>query len=225
MKLILSIAFLAILTIFFATISVAQDFKEPDLDEAMEQCDNADGSPDPEPVPFYDEDGNPNLALLKTATPNASSLLAGWCPQRHCVEYLNDGFYNNCRSWIPASLPAWAEIDLGGVYPVHKVAFGSEHTAHYGDRAVTEFRILVTTNYDEDSNAATWEEVFDYKGEAVRDTTPFTFDLVEAGWVRIDIIASDGAEPRIDEIEIYGTLAVKPAGKLSTTWAKIKVNR
>lgn len=215
------ISLIILLTIAFAIPSVAQEFKEPDIKEAEEQCDNGDGSPAPEPVPFHDEDGNPNLALLEDAKPNASSLIDGYCPQRHCTEYLNDGFYNNCRSWIPASMPAWAEIDLGNSYTIHKVVFGSEHTAHYNDRAITEFRILVATKYNEDSEAGTWKEVFDYEDEPVRDTTSFTFDPIQTRWVRIDIIAGE-AESRIDEIEIYGTLAVESVRKLTTIWGKIK---
>jgi hypothetical protein len=74
------------------------EFKEQDIKAATDACD-ADGKPGPEFVPTV-RDKQPNLALLKDAKPDASSLLAGWCPQRHCTEYLNDGFYNNCRSWI-----------------------------------------------------------------------------------------------------------------------------
>jgi len=177
--------------------------------------------PKPEPVPEVDERGATNVALLPITKPNASSLLPGW-ETRHKIEFLNDGWYNNPRSWIPAAMPAWAEIDLGKVYEVDKVVFGSEHTAKWNDRAITEFGILVATEYNADSGAATWKEVFSYKDKPVRDTTPFTFEPEQARWVRIDIRAGE-TQPRIDEIEIYSrSLAVSGRGKLTTTWGKIK---
>jgi len=177
--------------------------------------------PEPEPVPEADERGAINVALLTITKPNASSLLAGW-EKRHKIEFLNDGWYNNPRSWIPAGMPAWAEIALGKVYEVDKVVFGSEHTANWKDRAITEFRVLVATEYNADSKSATWKEVFSYKGNPVRDTTPFEFKSAQAKWVRIDILAGE-TQPRIDEIEIYSmSMAVINKNKLATTWGKIK---
>ena len=66
------------------------EFKEQDIDAATDECD-AGGKPGPEFVPTV-RDNEPNLALLKDAEPAASSQLEGWCPRRHCIEYLNDGF-------------------------------------------------------------------------------------------------------------------------------------
>jgi hypothetical protein len=181
-----------------------------------------DAGPEPEEVPEMDERGAVNVALLPNTSPNASSVIPGY-DDRHAIEFLNDGWYNNPRSWIiEGNPPGWAEIDLGSVYNVDKVVFGSEHTSHWNDRAIEDFSILVATEYDEDSGAGTWTEVFNYSGDPVRDTTPFTFDPVEARWVRADIRAGDGC--RIDELEIYSltTAAVTHSSKLTTTWGKIK---
>jgi len=214
----ISILLMVSLFVFIAMFTYAQ--KQPFPDDW-----DVDAGPEPEEVPGVDERGATNVALLPITEPNASSVIPGW-ETRHNIDFLNDGWYNNPRSWIPASMPAWAEIDLGKVYMIDKVAFGSEHTAHWEDRAVTEFRILVATEYNEDSGAGTWQNVFDYQGEPVRDTTAFTFDPVEARWVRVDIIAGE-AESRIDELEIYavpGSSAVKAIDKLPTTWGQIKNN-
>ena len=181
-----------------------------------------DAGPEPEEVPEMDERGAVNVALLPDASPDASSVIPGY-DDRHAIEFLNDGWYNNPRSWIiEGNPPGWAEIDLGSVYEVDKVVFGSEHTAQWADRAIEEFSILVATEYDADSTAATWNEVFTYSGDPVRDTTPFTFDLVEARWVRVDIRVGGGC--RIDELEVYAltTAAVTPASKLATTWGEVK---
>ncbi|MBI1924445.1 hypothetical protein HYR99_09355 [Candidatus Poribacteria bacterium] len=199
-------------------------FKIQDLKKATEECD-AGGKPLPEFVPTV-RDGEPNLALLEGAKAEASSVIAGWCPKRHCTEFLNDGFYNNCRSWIIGALPGWAQIDIGRVTRVNRVFLGSDHSQGFNDRAATDFAILVATaTADPDSNASTWKSVLTYKdaGKPIRETTEFTFAPVQGRWVRIQINGPDGT--RIDEVEIYGgpePTSVEPAGKLTTTWGQIK---
>ncbi|MBD3183073.1 hypothetical protein GF312_12330 [Candidatus Poribacteria bacterium] len=185
-----------------------------------------DAGPEPEEVPEVDERGAVNVALLSNTSPNASSVIPGY-EDRHSIEFLNDGWYNNPRSWITGeNPPVWVEIDLGSVYMVDKVVFGSEHTPHWEDRAIEEFSVLVATEYNADSNAETWTEVFNYAGDPVRDTTPFTFDPADARWVRIDILAGDGC--RIDELEIYAVpdaTAVDKTDKMATIWGKIKIGK
>lgn len=178
--------------------------------------------PIPEEVPEVDERGAVNVALLPDTAPDASSVIAGW-PLRHNIEFLNDGWYNNPRSWIIQGVPGWAEIDLGQVYEVDKVVFGSEHTAQWNDRKTGDFSILVATKYDEDSDAATWTEVYEHDGDPVHATTAFEFKAVDARWVRIEIRGPDGA--RIDEFEIYSlkAAAVNAENKLAVTWGKVKI--
>ncbi len=198
------------------------EFKEQDIDAATKACDSG-GKPEPEFVPTV-RNNQPNLALLKEAKPDASSVIDGWCPQRHCTEYLNDGFYNNCRSWIIGTIPGWAQIDMGAVANVNRMYFGSDHSQGFTDRLALDFDILVaSTIADADSEATTWNKVYTHKGGAVSKTTEFAFDDVKARWVRIHIRANDGA--RIDEIEIYGgndPMEVKPTDKLTTIWALVK---
>ena len=207
--------------------AIEPKFKKQDIDKATEEC--QDGSPcKPELVPTIDKDGSYNLALLEAAMPNADSLIAGWCPARHCTEYLNDGFYNNCRSWIsakPSGQEAWAEIDMGSAYPIKKIGFGSDHCANYKDRAAKDFRILVAKDYNEKSDGGSWKVVYDNKnGEQITETTYFEFNEVEARYVRISVLSTSASEVRIDEIEIYGSgLAVNKKGKVATCWGEIKI--
>ena len=201
------------------------EFKEQDIDAATKACE-AGGKPGPEFVPTV-RDKEPNLALLKDAKPEASSLLDGWCPQRHCTEYLNDGFYNNCRSWIIGAIPGWAQIDIGEVANVNRIIFGSDHSQGFIDRTTADFDILVATKVaDADSEANTWNIVYTHKGAPVSKTTEITFDDVEARWLRIHIRTNGGA--RIDEIEIYGgsdPTAVEPTEKLTTVWGQVKTDK
>lgn len=199
-------------------------FKDQDIDAATKACDSG-GKPAPEFVPTV-RNNQPNLALIKEAKPDASSLIDGWCPQRHCTEYLNDGFYNNCRSWIIGTIPGWAQIDMGAVASVNRIYFGSDHSQGFTDRTTLDFDILVaTTVADADSAATSWKKVYTHKGNAISNTTEFTFDDVKARWVRIHIRSNAGA--RIDELEIYGgndPMAVEPTDKLTTIWAQVKTN-
>jgi hypothetical protein len=224
------IIFLAVIVTILTTSmtsAIEPKFKKQDIKAATDAC--KDGSPcKPELVSTIDKDGNYNLALLEAAKPNADSLLAGYCPDRHCLEYLNDGFYNNCRSWITGDKiagEAWAEIDMGAVYPIKKVGFGSDHCGNYQDRAGNDFKILVATKYDADSKAASWKTVYDNKkGLTPNQTLYFDFDETKAQYMRISILNSPGV--RIDEIEIYCSksgFAVNKEDKLTTCWGGIKI--
>ena len=153
-------------------------------------------------VPRSDKRNRLNLALLSDATAKASSVLPGH--SQHQVAHLNDGLYSNQNSWVSSGEPSWVEIDLGEVNTVSTVAFGSEHTPSYRDRAITKFDILVATEYQEDSANEVWQKVESYDGEPVATTRAFSFAPTAARWIRIQIWDSVGGNARIDEIEIYG---------------------
>jgi len=176
------------------------DFIQNDSN-VMPECEFS-ASSTPEVVPIKDKDGLWNLALLKNAIPNASSIIVGY-PLRHSIDRLTDGWYNNCRSWVAANeLPSWVEADLGDEYIIYKVVFGSEHTLMFNDRAATKFTILIATEYNVSSNSTTWKEVFNYNGKEIHKTTSFNIQPVQARYVRVKISSPSGV--RIDELEIYG---------------------
>lgn len=155
----------------------------------------------PEAVPTSDERGARNLALLPAAAARASSCLAGYAIHR--VEHLNDGWYNNPASWVSAGEPSWAEIDLGGVYRIDRVRFGSEHSPSYRDRAATHVRVLTGTERADSSADPRWKRVAEISGEPVSATRTIAFAPTEARWVRLEILSGTGGEARIDEVEIY----------------------
>ena len=160
------------------------------------------GPQSPEVVPLKNGKGLYNLALLKQATAAASSLIPEH-PERHQIQYLNDGWYNNCRSWIPSQMPAWIEIDLGSEFMIENITLGSEHTVYYNDRAATHYSVKAATLSQYPTR---WLEVLPYNrtNEPLRRTTTFEFEPTSARYVRIEFYASDGGQVRIDEIEIYG---------------------
>jgi len=153
--------------------------------------------------PVKDELGFENLALRDSAVPKASSSLRGY--DIHKVEHLNDAQSGNNHSWVAATNPAWAEIDLGETCWIYRVAFGNDSGGVYSDRAASQFSILVATEYDRDSAAATWKKVAPSRqAMPILSRTDFCFEPVQARYVRINIEATNGGSARIDELEIYG---------------------
>jgi hypothetical protein len=177
-------------------------------------CDSA-GSPEPKAVPFMDAGGRPNLALLAKARATASSVIPVLPPgeqdrpigSRHRVSYINDGWYNNCRSWIAAKNPAWLAIDLGDLYQIAGIAFGSEYEAYYKDRAATHFKVELSLNNID------WNIAYERKtGVPIAQRTVFDFAKPMNGrFVRLTIQEStppnyptSPGSVRVDELEIFG---------------------
>lgn len=152
-------------------------------------------------VPRTDSLGYANLALLPDARPAASSLLPGY-PDKHTIPHLCDGRYGNAHSWISGGEPSWAEIDLGAAFWVYKVAFGSDSSGQYADRAAVAFEVQTATTQEPTPD---WHTVVrrDH-GPPLQVRTEFAFQPVRARWVRVAIAATAGGQVRIDELEVYG---------------------
>ncbi|MEA1950562.1 MAG: discoidin domain-containing protein, partial [Planctomycetota bacterium] len=160
-----------------------------------------------------DTHGLSNLALGAKAKAAASSAITGF--EIHKIANLNDGRSGNAHSWVAENNPAWAEIDLGDVYWVHKVAFGNDSSGKYADRAATSFKILTATEHNPDSKASNWKTALRRSGDlTVKRRAPFAFKPVRARWVRVSIDATNRNAPRIDELEIFGQKDPIPASKL-----------
>jgi F5/8 type C domain/TIR domain len=174
----------------------AADFRAADRPPA---CDDSQSAPQPVPI---NAGGAANLALLKQAKAFASSLLPD-SGLRHQAAYLIDGWYDQCRSWVPATMPAWVEVDLGEIFRLKGVKLGSEHMKVRGDRAPSAFSIAIRA--DASNN---WNVVYEQPANRapLLQTMEFAFPSPRpAQYVRIDISATrDGDLPRLDEFEIYG---------------------
>lgn len=153
-------------------------------------------------------DGRRNLALLPGAKATASSVYQGGAMPIHQTAHLNDGWYGNSASWIADRLPAWAEIDLGAEFTVGQVRLGNDHAMQFVDRAASDLRLLAATDYNPDSNAATWRTVGRSRGEPLQAEKVFSFAPTRARWVRVEILNTGQDMPRLDEIEIYDAAPV-----------------
>jgi hypothetical protein len=148
-------------------------------------------------------EGRRNLALLPGAKPNASSVFAKGANPLHQVAHLNDGWFGNSASWITDKMPAWAEVDLGAVHAIGQVRVGNDHAQQYTDRAATELRVLVATNYSPESGGPGWRTVAQSKGQALQIEKVFSLEPCLARWVRVELLQAGPDQPRLDEIEIY----------------------
>ena len=159
-------------------------------------------------APSRDDLGFANLALNAHAKAAASSVFADGKNPIHQIRHLNDGLGGNRHSWISKEEPSWGEIDLGDVYWIYKVAFGSDSSQQYQDRAATTFSILAATQYEKDTRAPTWATVYRQAGGLpVHVRTDFKFKPVQARWVRIAIDTANAGPVRIDELEVFGQKA------------------
>ncbi|MFW6163211.1 MAG: discoidin domain-containing protein, partial [Planctomycetota bacterium] len=165
-----------------------------------------DGAPAELKAAATDDLGFANLALGPQAEAAASSCITGHAI--HQIAHLNDGRLGNGHSWISGGEPSWAELDLGGVYWVYKVAFGSDSSLRYRDRAATAFSILAA------AEPGKWQAVHRHDGPPVHERAEFRFKPVQARWVRVAIEASSQNAVRIDELEVYGQKAPIPLDKI-----------
>jgi len=79
---------------------------------------------------------------------------------------------------------------------------------------VTGFSILATTEYNADTDAATWQRVVRNAGTPLLERTEFRFRPVQARYVRVATESSAGGEARLDEIEVYGQKDEIPLAKI-----------
>ncbi len=152
-----------------------------------------------------------NLALLPTAKPNASSVYAKGTMPIHQIAHLNDGWFGNSASWIAGEMPAWAEIDLGGVYEIGEARLGNDHAMQFADRTATRLRVLTATEYSADSAAPSWRMVAQSVGEPLKAERTFSFAPSSTRWVRIELLEGGQDLPRLDEIEVYEAVTVSDA--------------
>lgn len=168
-------------------------------------------------APASDALGFENLALRPQAKASASSVYADGGLPIHQIAHLNDGKLGNSNSWISKGEPSWAEIDLGTACWVWKVAFGSDSSARYRDRAPAMFTIQATTDAPAPGTEAHWQTAWRHSGPAVNLRREFRFRPVHARRVRVAIQSASGGEARIDELEVYGQeapIAVERLGPL-----------
>ncbi len=71
-------------------------------------------------------------------------------PNRHQLEFVNDGQYGNSRSWMSnENGGGWLEFTLPEPIEIERIQWGRDRTKKYKDRLATDYEILVSTTSGE----------------------------------------------------------------------------
>lgn len=104
------------------------------------------GSPCIDELEVFAGESPKNLSLQSNgAKASASSLLKGH-PEKHQIEFLNDGRYGNRHSWIPARKTGWAQIELPAVTMVDRVVFSRDRRGQISARNPISIDILLSVD-------------------------------------------------------------------------------
>jgi hypothetical protein len=172
--------------------------------------------PHPDPcgaqiVPLRDRVGRLNLARLRSVRISASS-----SHQARPVTMLNDGFYDDCRSWIAADGQQSAEItlDLGNTYIIQNIALTNLYHPFASSTGRDRFISAATvwagdTKEDLDLIPVALPDVRPGQDPNLAGRKEWDTGDIRARIIRIRIERTlDGNPARIDEIEVYGTQRV-----------------
>jgi len=135
-----------------------------------------------------------NLALLRTAVVTTSSVIPIHT-DRHKTVHVNDGWYSNCKSWIPANADKqYMQIDFGRTAKISKVSLGSDYTGQFGDRKIKNVRILIDNSV-----------VKNVTGLDIHRTLDIDINPVKGSIIKVIIWGGDGGHPaRVDELRVWG---------------------
>jgi hypothetical protein len=102
------------------------------------------GQPCIDELEVFGPDSKDNLALAdRGAVAHASSALAGY--DIHAIAHINDGFYGNSHSWIPATTgEEWAQIELPEPARVTRVVFSRDRNGQLTDRQILEAEVRLS---------------------------------------------------------------------------------
>jgi len=98
-------------------------------------------------------------------------------------------------------------------------------------RSGKDFQILVSTSGTNETDfGLALEDTVDFDINTPfedEEWVNFTFDAVRAKYVKLVFLSNygDGTYTSLGELAVYGSLAVRPLGKASTTWGEIKSSR
>ncbi len=153
-----------------------------------------------------------NVARLYEAEAGASSTHVGF-PSSN----LNDGWYDNCQSWIAVSNPAKAWIDLKDRYEISQVGLsnvknGLAFHRFLCDRYPNKFFIYVTDDLANPGNPKySWTPEKDGPKDFCR-AQQFGLAAGTIGRYVVVVIEStgDAQSARIDEIEVFSSRRVLP---------------
>ncbi len=128
----------------------------------------------------------------------------------HAIAKVNDGLYGNASSWVADTLDSFVGINLGATpIPIHRVAFGRDHTGVQTTRSDGIYTLQFTTVPNPDANTpeSSWQTIaaVTYPGSVVNPALRqmYGFPSVFATGFRLKTLAPVFGIG-IDELELYG---------------------
>lgn len=167
---------------------------------------------------FTDEAEPRNVALSSTGTKVTAS--GSKESAHHQLGFINDGRFGNDRSWMSDTKGrGWVLFELPATTRISKVVWSRDRNERYADRLVTAFTLEAGFSLD---SLTTLGTVLPLR-PALRSR--LNIDRIEptiARRLRFTILATDGLEPCIDELEVLDTQGRNVA--LASRGTKVKTS-
>ena len=142
--------------------------------------------------------GRENVARTARVTASGSRTSAS-----HRLEHLNDGQYGNARSWMSDSRGrGWVEFELPRPARLTRIVWGRDRLGQFKDRLATAFTLEAGLSRDALTPLA---EVRPLRPTVNWKLTTDRFAPVAARRLRFTVLATNGLEPCLDELEVIDT--------------------
>ncbi|PCI64151.1 MAG: hypothetical protein COB38_12990 [Gammaproteobacteria bacterium] len=136
-----------------------------------------------------------NLALLKSAKIYTDSNI-NIETHLHKSRHVNDGWYSNCKSWIPFDTSEhYMEIDFGRMVKINKLAISNDNTGQFKDRRIVSVRVEINN-----------QTVLRLENQSVTTSLDIQLKSIDTRAIKVFVKgASYGHPPRVDELVVWGT--------------------
>ena len=142
--------------------------------------------------------GEKNIARDTKVTASGSRTSA-----MHKLEHINDGQYGNSKSWMADQKGrGWVEFELAKPTLISKIIWGRDRTGKFTDRLATAFTLQAGPSKDK---LVTLIEALPPRPTVNWKLTTDRFAPVTAKRLRFTILATNGLEPCLDELEVMDT--------------------
>ena len=145
-----------------------------------------------------------NVALASSGTvPSASSVLPGY--EIHQLKHINDGKYNNERSWISNEPGGWVELKFPNEVTIDRVVWGRDRSGRFTDRVPIEYEISIEDGSGKRHRIGSHEGRLDSK---TREPVPVTYELTGASGatIKAQLAELESLRARIDRLSVAPTV-------------------
>jgi hypothetical protein len=150
---------------------------------------------------FTDQEQPRNIALASCGTKVTAS--GSRTSSNHQLQHIHDGRYGNDRSWMADTVGhGWVMFQLPEVARIAKVVWGRDRNGVFTDRLPTAFTLEAGMDAE---HLVTLVDVPALRPEVHPRVNTDRFLPVMTKRIRFTVLATNGLEPCIDELEVYNT--------------------